>query len=73
MGNRISERDLRRLADHFEEHGCRVRQAKNGWTVLFPGGGQTVIHTSVSDVRGWKNTKAHAIRSGIPWPKWFKF
>lgn len=74
MSSGASARDIKRLAHHLEEHGCRVReQKKKGWFVQFPNGGSTLLHGSVSDHRGWKNTRAAVLRAGVPWPDWFKF
>ena len=60
---------LKIILTSLESQGCTVIPTKKGWQVRFPDGENSIqLHTSESDHRAEKNTRARVIRAGLLWP-----
>lgn len=48
-------KDVRKMLKLASEMGWEATRTKNGWRLMHPSGATTMVHTSVSDHRAWKN------------------
>lgn len=62
------QKRLKIILVSLERQGCGVERKNKGWFIKFPNGDSTMIHTSDSDHRAEKNTRARVLRAGLQWP-----
>lgn len=64
-------RRMKRLVQHLEAQGVRVRVARAGWVCYPPGGGPLInIHTSPKSPTGALHTIRRKVEAaGLDWPE----
>lgn len=66
MVQKASDKEVKEILAVAENSGWTVRQKKNGWMLLAPGGSKAVMmHATNSDWRGLKNVKSVLRSAGL--------
>ncbi len=53
------------LVQDLASQDCTVKRTKKGWFIGFPDGSSMALHTTDSDHRALKNTRARIRRAGL--------
>jgi len=64
----LSTKQIQSLVKGLESQGCKVREVKKGYLVMFPNQESTTFHRTPSDVRAVRNLKAIIVRNDVSWP-----